>query len=724
MSSLGPKNVTKLMLDQEMTKFTLSLYSNPLLSRKAIDSILQSFDNYTSDLFIPYVQTQMMNHLKPITDRNTHCSIQHILESSKHIFDKFKSEYSRFKIYEQECLYIPPESFKIGENKIFITNDSGVSEVTKKDIYAVHIPLKKTLEKVLSVPQVFEEILKYIKQLNEENIFMTNLMQGDLWKKKYHDANKIILPLIVYYDDFETRNCLGSHAGENKLGGVYVSLACLPPHMVGKLSNIFLSTLVHSKYVQKFGNAKVFTKIIDDLNILAKEGIELEINSQKRRVYFQCVQILGDNLGINSICGFSESFVANYFCRICSAKSSDCKVMTIENESLIRTVESYEIDVSKNNFAETGIHEKCVFNSISNFHICQNQTVDLMHDVFEGIASYTLGKILGSLLKENNSSLSLEIINNLIDNFPYNEVELHNKPRPLFFTEGKGGKKKIKIKQSAAELLCLTRYLGLMIGHKVSSNNKNWKLYLVLRKIIGILTSPKLTRGQITHDLPRLIHKHNAMYLELFEKLKPKMHLWVHYPRIMLQNGPVVFYSTMKYERKNKELKEFAVSSSNNINLPLTIAVRHQLLLSYKFVYHSNLDDSLQVGPVSDCNAHASLKTFIPNISQNVPVSTLKNVKILGRQFSLGTIFVIKICDEGPMFGIIKQIFYINNDNIYFVAQEYETMFFAHYYHAYQVRTKTNASVTLINVNLVPRLPPCQYFAKNENEFIATKYDF
>lgn len=71
-------------------------------------------------------------------------------------------------------------------------------------------------------------------------------------EKEYADCNKIVLPLFVYYDEFETRNPLGSYAGEKKLGGVYVSIACLPPHLTAKLNNVYVSTIFHSKHLKKF----------------------------------------------------------------------------------------------------------------------------------------------------------------------------------------------------------------------------------------------------------------------------------------------------------------------------------------------------------------------------------------------------------------------------------------------------------------------------------------
>lgn len=82
---------------------------------------------------------------------------------------------------------------------------------------------------------------------------------------------------------------------------------------------------------------------------------------------------------------------------------------------LLRTVQSYTLDVLQNNYSNTGIKEECIFNKINNFHICENIIVDVMHDLSEGVAAYTIGKILQALITAK--ILSLSIINNHIKTF-------------------------------------------------------------------------------------------------------------------------------------------------------------------------------------------------------------------------------------------------------------------------------------------------------------------
>lgn len=131
------------------------------------------------------------------------------------------------------------------------------------------------------------------------------------------------MPLIIFADEFETGNALGSHSGQQKLMGVYISLPFLPPHLVSDLKNIFLVTLFNYRYRNLFGNKAVFKKIIDELNILSKNGIQIVIDNKPIIIYFDLILVAGDNLGLNGICGFVENFSAHRFCRFCTATSDE-----------------------------------------------------------------------------------------------------------------------------------------------------------------------------------------------------------------------------------------------------------------------------------------------------------------------------------------------------------------------------------------------------------------
>ena len=241
-------NASKSTLDKEMIKLTLSLYNNPLLSRQAVDEVLGKVNDFISRSFVPFIQSHMQHELKPIANDVTYRKAQYILEKSKNLFLKFSTVHLRFKILEQESWYVPPQTFISGKEPFFVVAKNGHIEVQMRPVYAAYVSLRDTLKTVLSKPGVFKEIQDYVKILANETSIVLNIMQGDLWSKKYSNGDKTVFPIFLYFDDFETRNPLSSHAGEEKLGGVYVAVACLPPHLTAKVENIFLSTIFRSKY--------------------------------------------------------------------------------------------------------------------------------------------------------------------------------------------------------------------------------------------------------------------------------------------------------------------------------------------------------------------------------------------------------------------------------------------------------------------------------------------
>jgi len=121
---------------------------------------------------------------------------------------------------------------------------------------------------------VLFETLLYLNKYKLYNSALMNFTQGSVWRKKQKDhKSQIVLPIFLFFDDYEVGNPLGSHSGIHKLGAVYVSIPCLPPHRQSSLNTIFLTLLFHSSDRQKFGNNIIFKPVIDELNFL--RGLEL-----------------------------------------------------------------------------------------------------------------------------------------------------------------------------------------------------------------------------------------------------------------------------------------------------------------------------------------------------------------------------------------------------------------------------------------------------------------
>ncbi|KAE8742016.1 hypothetical protein FOCC_FOCC012457, partial [Frankliniella occidentalis] len=116
------------------------------------------------------------------------------------------------------------------------------------------------------------------------------------------------------------------------------------------------------------------------------------------------------------------------------------------------------------------------------------------------------------------------------DGFNYGCLEAGNKPPVRTLTRAKLMSESCPF--SAAEMLCFTHYLG-----------------------------------------------------ELFnEPLEPKQHHMLHYRSIMLRAGPLVNLWCMRFESKQRELKDYVLITNSRIKLPLTVLIKNQLKFCHRLI--------------------------------------------------------------------------------------------------------------------------------------------
>lgn len=112
-----------------------------------------------------------------------------------------------------------------------------------------------------------------------------------------------------------------------------------------------------------------FKHIVNEINSLGNDGITINTPSGPKHVYFILGLLLGDNLEINSLCEFSKSFSANFYCRFCKAHKSIMQNLSKENDSLLRNCINYREDLEKNDFTLIGIYKDSILNQITTFHV-------------------------------------------------------------------------------------------------------------------------------------------------------------------------------------------------------------------------------------------------------------------------------------------------------------------------------------------------------------------
>lgn len=294
----------------------------------------------------------------------------------------FDTEYKRLQFFEKSTNFIKPDEHVIGTVSEESRKENRVS-LNLKNRVCSYLPIKKQLQVFLEIPGVLASILDYQKTLENGDTSngIQNIIQGSLWKSLKLEK-KAVIPILLYFDDFEVGNPLGSHAGCYKLGALYYTIATIPPEFSSRLENIFIACLFHSSDRSYFGNKTVLNPLIKEFSDLEINGIYIQ--ETKEHVYFAVSLVLGDNLGIHSLLGLTESFSSNYFCRFCIGDKQILRTLTREDASLIREKSNYSNHVKDKSF---GVKEECIFNNLNYFHIYENLSIDIMHDLYKGFCT-------------------------------------------------------------------------------------------------------------------------------------------------------------------------------------------------------------------------------------------------------------------------------------------------------------------------------------------------
>ena len=118
---------------------------------------------------------------------------------------------------------------------------------------------------------------------------------------KFQDLPGNSLSFILFYDELELGNVLGSHKGINKVGVIQLSFRCFPTQFYSKLKNIFIVAVFPTTDREYL---KVITeKLVNELSSLTTSPVSLH----NMLINFRFAGITGDNLGLNQILGFVES---------------------------------------------------------------------------------------------------------------------------------------------------------------------------------------------------------------------------------------------------------------------------------------------------------------------------------------------------------------------------------------------------------------------------------
>lgn len=200
-----------------------------------------------------------------------------------------------------------------------------------------------------------------------------------------------------------------------------------------------------------------------------------------------------DNLGANVLFGFAGGFNARQYCRFCVCTKDETQIMVEDDISKLRSVASYQTQISKLELnpyldlkATDGVRKYCLFNESNSFHICQNLSADIMHDILEGAIPYFLHEFFNYCIREKICNEN-DIIRRVRD-FNYGTLNSRNKPSQIRIDRKNLG-------QNATQSHCIMMHLPFIFIDKRDQLNVVWPIMISLLECMRILFSYKLSES-------------------------------------------------------------------------------------------------------------------------------------------------------------------------------------------------------------------------------------
>ncbi|XP_041476844.1 uncharacterized protein LOC121424995 [Lytechinus variegatus] len=707
-------------IEQHAFTFIANLSSRPTISGACMNEIVNSASDLIEGVVksaSAAVKSAFSHHGQP--ESLVLAEIQEHLTTLKHPFENLNTEYKREKTFSRMGMVKPCE-IDLGVPRLENQHNQAVPIEDK----FVYIDINKTLEKLVQHP----EILSYVKRDHISNDgVLRDFCDGQLYRETdlfKEDPNA--LQLHFFYDDFQTVNPLGSKT-VHKLGAFYFVLKNLPPKFNSSLRNINLVALCYAQDTKTYGYDEILQHFVADINKLATEGISLPDGERKKGTL---TQFSADNLGANSLFGFVESFSAAFYCRLCLISKDDAQNIFQDPDTLLRTKDDYNLHVQQAEAAGQhvyGIKNSSVLNDCKFFHILSNFSLDIMHDILEGVAQYEMKLVLQYFIFECRPPvLSLGELNKHLESHDYGVTETKNKPSPVKL-DSQGN----ALGQKAMQAWTLIRHLPFIIGSKVGANDAKWELLLKLLDCMDIIFSPQLTPGLIA-ELSILIAEHHAYFKEVFpeRRLLPKHHFMVHYPRCLRMIGPLVHVWGMRYEAKHEYFGRVADCVRNYKNICISLAKRHQSMHAYNLIAKAPLE-AREIGPGREVEVITLTEDCIHLVMEKLQVNDFstrlyeaKWIKLCGTLYQ-PSLYVCHDIDELPVFGNIIHIL-VYESQVYFVLHVCETSYYNKHYHAYVTTSKSPDSYVVVTKSELVDYQPLDIITDvsehSQNRYISPRH--
>lgn len=508
---------------------------------------------------------------------------QSLQKATKYMCDEISehsSVYKRGKICENSPAFVKPKQMAIGikwKTKFNLEDGAAQHKLVQCDFnYISIIDTLKTKFRDENFLQIF---------LGGDHSCSPGVIErfccGEIYKRSdlFQQQPKAI-QLLLSIDEFEPCSALKTKSGIHKICAIYMQIINLPQRLLSKLENIHLVALCTSDNLKgEFASLdNILELIVSEIKSLEEIGIKVN----DRFIKGTLAIFTFDNLGGNDLFGFVRGFNASHYCRICNLTKNECSETVTDDPNRFRKIDEYNeqiVELHSNVGHIQGVAKKCLLNDLKYFHTLKNTTVDLMHDVLEGVIQFLLHEIFTFCLKRN--LLTKQQLIGRVRDFNYGYLLRNSKPSILHLD-------KKNLNQNASQTYCLFVNLPFILFNYMEPLEEVWICVESLLGAMQIVFSNSIQESDLP-ELQKLISKHLQSYLQLSgQRLKPKHHFFTHYPSVIRSLGPVKNYWMMRMEAKHRFFTDQIKKIRNFVNITKSLALKHQQMFSSQDSYYGD----------------------------------------------------------------------------------------------------------------------------------------
>lgn len=366
-----------------------------------------------------------------------------------------------------------------------------------------------------------------------------------------------------------------------------------------------------------------------------------------------------------------------------------------------------------------GIKAPCLLNELPGYHVVTNYSLDIMHILLEGIIPVELGCILYTLSTVKRFFTLFQLREHVHNFWSKINVDKYKKPPELNAFEKPG--RHLSPSMKAVQMWSLLRYLPLLVGDYVPSDDENWLFLLHLSQLVDLIFAPKFTPGMISF-LREMIAEHLQQFKQLYGSgevavlLKPKHHLMIHLPTVILQSGPLIGMSCLRYELKNAFFKRSAHTVGNFTNVSLTLAYRHQQQSLLAKLSGEHVQNFFSVGRHEIVPAfslpYADMICDKLGLETTDDLVVAKQISRASVAYKVGQHVIMDVNSDGCLlFGKIEQFVSLpDTADWHLVVQKMDTLYFDSHFNSFVVSYLSRPEIELVVLDdLLDSHPVCCY---------------